>query len=159
MSGATLPVGEHAAFVHVPRANNEPAEGWLWRLECELEACLERERVGELAGVETTESEWIAFAYGPSADALVRALHRVLWHWSLPAGSYVAWRRGGLEEPEERQQLSGQGQGGRGGSGQPFQTAPAVRTLGPRDVLVALALRPRPSWRGGHGQPRRPSET
>ena len=158
MSGATLAVGEHAAFVHVPRANNEPAEGRLWRLKCELEARLERERVGELAGVETTESEWIAFAYGPNADALVRALHRVLWHWSLPAGSYVAWRRGGLEEPEERQQLSGQGQGVRGGSGQPGGTAPAVRTLGPRDVLAALALRPRPR-RGGHGQSGRPPET
>ena len=158
MSEATLPVGEHAAFVHVPRADNEPAEGWLWRLECELEACLERERVGELAGVETTESEWVAFAYGPSANALLRALHRVLWHWSLPAGSYVAWRRGGLEEPEERQQLS-QGHGVRGGSGQPRRTAPAVRTLGPRDLLTALALRPRPPRRGGHSQSGRRPET
>ncbi len=158
MNGASLAVGEHAAFVHVPRANNGPAEAWLWRLECELETRLERERVGELAGVETTEGEWIAFSYGPSAEALVRALHRTLGRWSLPAGSYLAWRRGGLDEPEERQQLGGQDHGV-WSPDQPRPTTPALRTLGPRDLLVALALRPRPSRRGGHGQSRRPSET
>ena len=92
-------MGEHAAFVHVPRAGNEPGEGWLWRLECELEAYLESERVGELAGVETTEGEWIAFAYGRSAERLVSAVHESLECRRLPEGSYLAWRRGGLEAP------------------------------------------------------------
>ena len=99
-------LAEQAAFLHVRRAGAGVDER-LWRLERDIRACVAQSGAGELSAVELTEEEWIGFAYGPSADRLLRALEAVLAYWDLPTGSYVSWRRGGLEAPEERRELSG----------------------------------------------------
>ena len=147
---------EHAAFVHIPRSANDPGEEWLWRLEEALGTWLQATGSGELCGVETTAEEWIAFAYGPSADILLRALHQALDRFTLPPGSYLAWRRGGLEVPEEQQLLTSENNGG-SATAEPRRRprSAAMRTLRPRDLVAALALRP-PRSRSG-GEPRRMS--
>jgi hypothetical protein len=121
---------EQAAFVHVVRTGAE-CDDHFWNLECQLRAGLAETGAGELGGVEEGDDEWIAFAYGRSADSLVRALDGVLRCWDVPAGSYLAWRRGGLEAPEERRALRTER----------VVAATRVRVLTPADLLAAFAIR------------------
>lgn len=136
-------MAEHAAFVHVPRSHSKLADERLCRLESDVRACVERAGVGELHGVELTDDEWIAFAYGPSADGLVRALDTVLGRWDLPSGSYLVWRRGGLDAPEERRALAaGEGSVTAGRSDDRRRRPRVSRRFAPADLLAALAIEP-----------------
>lgn len=101
--------GNQAVLVHLKLSDDgfggEAERESIFQLEQELEKAITAARAGEFDGNEFGEGQCTLYMYGPSAEALFRAIAPILESSPLARGATVIKRAGPPGSPAEQLQL------------------------------------------------------